>query len=174
MSLSIYEASVPVFERGLKALAAVLDKAAGHAETRKFDPAVLLSTRLRPDMFPLARQVQTACDNAKNASARIAGVEAPRFEDTEATLGELKARIEKTLAFLAGIDAKAFDGAGERDIVFPLGPNKMKMKGGDYLLHFVMPNFYFHLTTAYAILRQSGVEIGKRDFLGQVPGITPA
>jgi hypothetical protein len=174
MSLSIYQSSVPVFERGLKALDALLDKAAAHAEARKFDPAVYIGTRLRPDMFPLSRQVQTACDNAKNASARIAGVEAPRFEDNEATLGELKARIEKTLAFLGGLDPKAFDGAAEREIVFPVGPNKMKMKGGDYLLHFVTPNFYFHLTTAYAILRQSGVEIGKRDFLGQVPGISPA
>ena len=174
MSISTYQASVPVFERNLKALDAVLDKAAAYAEARKFDPAIYITTRLRPDMLPFARQVQIACDNAKNASARIAGVEAPRYEDNEATLEELKARIEKTLAFLAGIDSKAFDGAAERDIVFPLGPNKMKMKGDDYLLHFVMPNFYFHVTTAYAILRQSGVEIGKRDFLGQVPGISPA
>lgn len=174
MSISIYQASVPVFERSLKALDAVLDKAAAYAEARKFDSAIYVTIRLRPDMLPFARQVQIACDNAKNASARIAGVEAPRFEDNEATLGELKARIEKTLAFLAGLDPKAFDEAAERDVVFPVGPNKMKMKGGDYLLHYVTPNFYFHVTTAYDILRYSGVEIGKRDFLGQVPGISPA
>ena len=174
MSISIYQASVPVFERALKALDAVLDKAAAYAEARKFDSAIYVTTRLRPDMLTFSRQVQTACDNAKNASARIAGVEAPRFEDNEATLGELKARIEKTLAFLAGLDPKAFDGAAERDIVFPVGPNKMKMKGDDYLLHYVTPNFYFHVTTAYDILRYSGVDIGKRDFLGQIPGVSPA
>jgi hypothetical protein len=174
MSISIYQASVPVFERSLKALDAMLDKAAAYAEVRKFDSAIYVTIRLRPDMLPFARQVQIACDNAKNASARIAGVEAPRFEDNEATLGELKARIEKTLAFIAGIAPKAFDGAAEREIVFPVGPNKMKMNGADYLLHYVTPNFYFHVTTAYDILRYSGVEVGKRDFLGQVLGISPA
>ncbi len=174
MSLSVYQSSVPVFERSLAALSVILDKAAAHAEARKFDPAIYVTTRLRPDMFGLARQVQAACDGAKNGSARLAGAEPPKFEDKEATIEELKARIQATLDFLKTIDPKALDGAADREIVLPLGPNKMKMVGANYLLHFVLPNFYFHLTTAYDILRFSGVEIGKRDFLGQVPGMTPA
>jgi uncharacterized protein len=175
VSLSLYQASVPAFATGLTALAAVLDKAAQHAEARKFDSAIFLSMRLRPDMFTFAGQVQSACDQAKFGSGRLAGGEIPRFQDKEASLAELKARIEATLAYLKSLDAKAIDAAADREIVFPVGSNmKMKMKGADYLFHFVLPNFYFHLTTAYGILRFSGVEIGKRDFLGQIPGISPA
>jgi hypothetical protein len=174
MSISLYQSSVPVFERALTALSGVLDKAAAHAATGKFDPAIYLTTRLRPDMFAFSRQVQSACDQAKNGTARLAGTEPPRFDDKEASLDELNARINATLAFLKSVDPKAVDASGDREIVFPVGPNKMKMKGADYLLHFVLPNFYFHLTAAYVLLRYNGVGIGKRDFLGSIPGIAPA
>ncbi len=122
---------------------------------------------------PSPRQVQAFCDQAKNGSARLAGVEPPRFEDTETTLDDIKARIEKTLAFVGSLDKAALEAGAEREIVFPIGPSiKAKMVGRDYLVHFVLPNYYFHLTTAYDLLRYAGVEIGKRDFLGQVPGLT--
>ena len=131
---------------------------------------MLLGSRLSPDMFPLLRQVQIAADQAKNGGARLAGVEAPRFEDNETTFDQLKARIAKTLAYVKTLDAKAIDGSADREITFPLGPtNKGHMKGDDYLDHFVLPNFYFHLAAAYAILRHCGVDIGKRDFLGGIP-----
>src|SRR5271169_2043049 len=171
MSVSLYQSSVPVFERGLTALSGVLDKAADHAAAGKFDPAIYLTTRLRPDMFAFSRQVQTACDQAKNGTARLAGVEPPKFDDKEASLDELNARIKATLAFLKSVDPKAVDASSDREIIFPVGPNKMKMKGADYLLHFMLPNFYFHLTAAYVLLRHNGVSIGKRDFLGAIPGI---
>jgi hypothetical protein len=174
MSLSVYQSSVPVFERGLGALLGVLDKAEAHAAARKFDAANYLAMRLAPDMFPLTRQIQVCCDHAKNASYRLAGVAPPVIEDKEATIAELRARIQATLGHLKTIDAKAIDAGVEREIIIPLGTNKIKMQGGDYLLHFAMPNFYFHLTTAYDILRAAGVEIGKRDFMGAVQGISPA
>ena len=121
-------------------------------------------------MFPLARQVQIACDQAKNGTARLAGVEPPRFEDTETTFDQLKARIAQTVAYLKTLNTKTIEAAADRDITFPLGPtNKGHMKGDDYLNHFVLPNFYFHLTAAYAILRHCGVDVGKRDFLGAIP-----
>src|SRR5471032_417150 len=166
MPFSMSQASLPVFEIGLNALAAVLDKAAAYAVAKKVDPAVLLGWRLAPDMFALARQVQVACDQAKNGAARLAGVEPPKFEDTETSLEQLKARIAKTLAYIKGLDTKAIDVSADREITFPLGPTKGQMKGGDFLNHFVLPNFYFHLTAAYAIVRHCGVELGKRDFLG--------
>jgi len=169
MAFSMSRASLPVFEIGLNALSANLDKAAAFAAAKKIDSVVLLNTRLAPDMFPLTRQVQIATDQAKNGSARLAGVEAPKFEDDETTLDQLKARIAKTLAFLRTLDARQIDGASDREINFPLGPNKGQMKGDDYLNHFVLPNFYFHITAAYAILRHCGVEVGKRDFLGAIP-----
>ncbi len=174
MSLSLYQSSVATFERCLTAFLAVLDKAEAHAAARKFDPTNYLAMRLAPDMFPLVRQVQSFCDNAKNAPSRLAGVTAPSFEDNEATFAELRARIVRTLDYLKTLDPKAIDAAHDRDIVFPLGPRKVRMQGGTYLVHFVLPNFYFHLTTAYDILRSAGVEIGKRDFLGAVPGVEPA
>jgi uncharacterized protein len=170
MSFSISQASVPALLIGLGALSGLLDKAAAFAAAKKIDPSVLLNWRLAPDMFPFTRQVQIAADQAKNGSARLAGVEAPRYEDDETTLDQLKARLARTIAYLETLDLKQIDAAADREITFPLGPNnKGHMKGADYLNHFVLPNFHFHLTTAYAILRHCGVEIGKRDFLGAIP-----
>lgn len=163
------KASIPVFEIVLNALSAILDKAEAHAGAKKVEPAVLLAMRLAPDMFALTRQVQVATDQAKNGSARLAGVEPPKFEDTESTIAQLKERIAKTVAFLKTLDTKAIDASADREITFPLGPNKGQMKGDDYLNHFVLPNFYFHAISAYAILRHAGAEIGKRDFLGNIP-----
>lgn len=169
MPVTISQSSLPVFQIGLTALSGVLDKTAAYAAAKKTEPAVLLSWRLAPDMFALTRQVQTACDQAKNGSARLAGVEPPKIEDNEKTVDELKARIGKTLDFLKTLDAKALNAAVDKEILFPLGSGKGQMKGADYLNHFVLPNFYFHLTAAYACARACGVEIGKRDFLGAIP-----
>jgi hypothetical protein len=170
MAYTLSQASIPVFEIGLNALAGVLDKAAAFAAAKKLDPAVLPQYRLAPDMFALARQVQVACDQAKNGGSRLAGVEPPKFEDNEKTIEELKGRVAKTIAYVKSLDTAKIDAAGDREITFPLGPvNKGAMKGADYLTHFVLPNFYFHLTAAYAILRHAGVDVGKRDFLGQIP-----
>jgi hypothetical protein len=163
------QASLPVFEIGLNAITAVLDKAAAHAAAKKVDMSVILSWRLAPDMFPLTRQVQIICDQAKNGSARLAGIDPPKFEDTETTLEQIKERIAKTIAFLKTLDTAAIDASSEREITFPLGANKGQMKGADYLNHFVLPNFYFHLTTAYGLIRSCGVDIGKRDFIGGIP-----
>jgi hypothetical protein len=163
------QASLPVFEIGLNALSGVLDKAAAYAAAKKVDPAVLLGWRLAPDMFALARQVQVACDQAKNGAARLAGAEPPKFEDTETSLDQLKQRIARTVTYIKTLDAKAIDASADSEITFPLGPTKGQMKGGDFLNHFVLPNFYFHLTAAYAIVRHCGVELGKRDFLGAIP-----
>jgi uncharacterized protein len=169
MPFTMSQASLPVFEIGLNALSAVLDKTAAHAAAKQIDAAELLNSKLAPDMFALVRQVQTVCDQAKNGSARLAGVEAPKFEDNETSFDQLKARIAKTIAFLKSLDAKAIDASADREITFPLGQNKGQMKGSDYLDHYMLPNFYFHLTAAYAIARHRGVEIGKRDFLGAIP-----
>ena len=175
MSLSLYQSSVPVFERSLAAFLGILDKAEAHAETRRFDPTNYLAIRLAPDMFPLVRQVRSFCDHAKNASFRLAGSPPPAIADDEKTFADLRARIRTTLERLETIDAAMVEASAEREIVFPIGPSRLaKMQGADYLLHFALPNFYFHLTTAYDILRSAGVEIGKRDFLGAVPGISPA
>ena len=172
MSLSLYQSSVPVFDRSLNAFLAILDKAEEHAGARKFDPAGYLAMRLSPDMWPLTRQVQAFCDHAKNASFRLAGKDPPVKEDKETSIAELRARIHATLDMLKSIDAKAMEGGENREIVIPAGANKLKFEGGaNYLLHFALPNFYFHLTTAYGILRSAGVEIGKRSFLGAVPGL---
>jgi hypothetical protein len=170
MPLTMSQSSVPTFEIMLNALSAVLDKAEAFAKAKKVDPAVLLRTRLAPDMFDLTRQVQIATDQARRGSARLAGIEPPSVPDTETTIAELKDRITKTVAFVKGIDHKALDASADREIVFPLGPEKKgHMKGDDYLNHFVLPNFYFHCTTAYDILRHCGVEVGKQDFVGQIP-----
>ena len=169
MPFSLSAASLPVFEIGLNALSAVLDKTAAYAAAKKIEPPVLLSYRLAPDMFALARQVQVACDQAKNGAARLAGVEPPKFEDNETSVDQLKERIAKTVTFLKTLDAKAMDASTEREITFPLGQGKGHMNGSDYLNHFVLPNFYFHLTAAYAVARHAGVEVGKRDFLGAIP-----
>lgn len=170
MPFSLSQASIPVFEIGLNALSANLDKAAAYAAAKKFDPAILLQSRLAPDMFNLTRQVQTATDQARRGIARVAGVEAPSYEDNETTIEELKARIGKTVAWLKTVDRKAIDAAADREIVFPLGPtNKGHMRGDDYLTHFALPNFNFHIAAAYAIMRHLGVDLGKRDFLGAIP-----
>ena len=166
MNISMYQASAPRFANTLKNLSAILDKAQAHAEARKIDPLVLTSSRLYPDMFTLQRQVQIACDTAKGAVARLAGVENPKHEDTETTIEELKARIAKTLAFIGTVKAAQIDGSEENEIALKLGTLEVKWKGMQYLLGFAWPNFYFHATTAYAILRHNGVELGKRDFIG--------
>ena len=168
MTITMYQASVPVFERTLKALDVILDKAAAYATERKIDPTVLLTARLYPDMFALTRQVQIATDHAKGASARLAGVAVPSFTDNEATFPDLKARIAKTLEFIATVKPAQIDGSEARDITLKAGPRELNFKGQDYLLFFALPNFYFHVTTAFAILRHNGVPIGKLDFLGAV------
>jgi hypothetical protein len=170
MPSSMSQASLPVFEIGLNALSAILDKAEAYATAKKFDSSVLLNSRLSPDMFALVRQVQTAADHAKNGSSRLAGVEAPRYEDNETTIAQLKARLANTVAYLKTLDRKQIDASADREIIFPMGPtNKGRMKGEDYLNHYMLPNFYFHFMAAYAILRHCGVDIGKRDFLGAIP-----
>lgn len=161
----MYSVSVPVFTKRLRALDVILDKAAAFAEARKIDPLVMTSARLAPDMFPLARQVRIATDHAKAAPHRLAGLPPPSFEDTETTFPELKARIAKTIALLAERKPHEIDGSEDRDITFKVGGEDKTWKGRDYLLNFSLPNFYFHVTTAYAILRHLGVDIGKRDFL---------
>jgi uncharacterized protein len=170
MAFSMSQASLSSFTVGLNALSAILDKAKAYEAAKKLDPTVLPGFRLAPDMFPLARQIQVATDMAARGAARLAGTEPPAFEDNETTLDQLKARIEKTLAYLKTVDAKKIDAPADREITFPIGgTNKGQMKADDYLNHFVLPNFYFHLTAAYAILRHCGVEIGKMDFLGAIP-----
>jgi uncharacterized protein len=170
MPFSMSGASLSVFETGPNALSALLDKAEAFAAAKKIDPTVLLRTRLAPDMFDFTRQVQIMTDQARRGSARLAGAEPPSVEDTETTVGELKARLAKTVAYLKTLDTKAVDASADREIKFPLGANASGlMKGADYLNYFVLPNYYFHLTAAYAILRHCGVEIGKRDFMGSIP-----
>ncbi|WP_293868681.1 DUF1993 family protein [uncultured Alsobacter sp.] len=168
MTISMYQASIPVFRRGINAMTAVLDKAEAQAAAKKFDAAVLLSSRLYPDMFPLTRQIQIMTDGAKGCAARLAGIEIPKFEDTESSFADLKARLAKTLDFVSSVTPAQIDGTEDKDIVLTLGGNPTTFKGQQYLLGFVLPNFYFHGTTAYAILRHNGIEIGKRDFLGQI------
>jgi uncharacterized protein len=167
MSLSMHGATVPVFERMLTNLLNWLDKAQAHAEARKFDPSVYLHARLAADMLPLPRQIQIATDNAKGCVARLAGVDIPRFEDNEATLDDLRARVRKTLDFIRSVPAEKFDGAEQRAIELPMrGRDPLRFQGWDYLRHFALPNFYFHGTTTYALLRHYGVDLGKADYLG--------
>ena len=166
MNISMYQASAPRFVNTLNNLSAILDKAQAHAEAKKIDPNVFTSSRLYPDMLPLTSQVRIACDNAKGAVARLAGVEVPKHEDTEQSFAELKARIAKTIAFVKSIQPAQIDGSEDREIVLKLGGTEVKFKGMQYLLGFALPNFYFHVVTAYDILRHGGVEIGKRDYIG--------
>jgi len=166
MTFSIYQASVPVFIHGLKSLASFLEKGRADAEARKFEPSVLLEARLAPDMHKLSRQVQIASDTAKNAAGRLAGVELPSFPDTETSFDELQARIGKTIDFLGGLPEAQFEGSEGRQIVLKFPGREMAFNGASYLTSFALPNFYFHLTTAFAILRHNGVGIGKKDFLG--------
>jgi hypothetical protein len=166
MAISMASASLPIFRTTLKNLSHILDKGQAHAQARKFDPVVLTGSRLAPDMLPLTKQIQIACDGPKNGMARITGLEAPKFEDNEATLDELKARIGKTLDWLATVPADKLDGTEDKDITFPIGRDKTRtMKGEAYLKHWMLPNFFFHVTMAYAILRHNGVELGKSDYL---------
>ena len=168
MTISMHSASLPVFVKMLGNLSLWLDKAEALATTKKFEVSVLLNARLAPDMLPLVRQVQIACDSAKFGVARLAGLEAPKMEDTETTVPELKARIQRTLDFIQSVPAADVEHSEERAIQVPLrGRDPLQFKGEDYLSFFAMPNFYFHLTTAYAILRHQGVELGKADFLGR-------
>lgn len=169
MPFSLSEASLPVFETGLNALSAVLDKAAAHAAAKKIEPAVLLGWRLAPDMFNLTRQVQVVSDQARRGACRLAGIEPAVVEDNETSFDQLKERLVKTVAFLKTLDRAAIDAAAEREISFPLGKNTAQMRGTDYLNFFVLPNYYFHLTAAYAIVRNCGVDVGKRDYLGKFP-----
>ena len=168
--MTLSEIAVPTFVQLLTALSAVLDKAAAFAEDKKIDPKVLLDARLAPDMFPLARQVQLASDFAKGAAGRLAGVDLPKYADVETTIEELKQRIATTIGFVTGLDAAAIDAGADRDVTLPIGGKPMTLKGKAFFVHFGLPNFYFHVTTAYDILRHNGVTIGKRDFVGALPG----
>jgi len=166
MAISMSSASLPIFHTMLGNLSHFLDKGLAHAQARKFDPAVLASYRLAPDMLPFTRQIQIACDAAKNGVARMAGIEAPKFEDDEQTFEQLKARITKTLAWLDTVPAAKLDGQEDREITFPVGRDATRtMKAEAYLKHWALPNFFFHVSMAYAILRHNGVELGKADYL---------
>jgi hypothetical protein len=167
MSLSMHTASVPVFQQMLAAIDNVLSKAESHAAERKIDPAALLQSRLFPDMFPLTRQVQIACDFATSVSARLAGAEVPAYEGGDQTFADLRQRIAATLAFVGGLDAARFQGSEQREIVLRPGTPKERRIGGEaYLLAYGLPQFFFHVTTAYDLLRHGGVEIGKKDYMG--------
>ena len=166
MSLSMYEASAPRFIHMLSNLDAILVKAEAHAAAKKIDPAVLLNSRLFPDMFALMRQIQIATDHAKGAVARLAGVEVPKFEDTEQSFEDIRARLAKTIAFVESFKAAQIDGSEDKTISLKVGGQERSFDGMNYLVGFAMPNFYFHLVTAYNILRHNGVEIGKRDYMG--------
>ena len=166
MSISIHQASVPIFVQGLKGLKGVLSKAAELTEAKKWDPEALLKARLYPDMFPLVRQVQIATDFAKGCCARLAGEEVPAWDDVETTFNELIARIDRAVAYVEGLDAAKFENAEDRDITLTRRGETSVVKGLAYLQTQAQPNFFFHLTTAYAILRKNGVEIGKKDYLG--------
>jgi hypothetical protein len=167
MKLSMYQASVSAFIRQLNNLLAILDKAAAHAEAKKIDPKVLINSRLFPDMFPLVRQIQLATDTARGGAARLAAVEVPAQEDTETTFPELVARIRRTVSYLETLKAEQFEGAEERTVTWQTRSSTKSMQGLPYLQNHLLPNLYFHITTAYNILRHSGVELGKMDFLGK-------
>jgi len=168
MALSLFDVSIPVLVRGLGNLSVIIDKAVAHAEAKKLDAAALTQARLFPDMFPLVRQVQIACDTAKGAAARLAGIEIPQHQDNETTLPELKQRIAKTLDFIQGIKASQLEGAETRSIEIKGANRTLSFTGLSYLNNFVLPNFYFHETISYAILRHNGVEVGKNDYLGAI------
>jgi len=166
MKISLYQASVPAFVHVLNNLAAILEKGSAHAEAKKIDPAVLVNGRLFPDMFPLSRQVQIATDIAKGGAARLAGAEPPAYEDNEKTFAELIARVKNTVSYLATLKSESFDGAEDKTVTWQTRSGSKSMQGLPYLQSHVIPNVYFHVTTAYNILRHNGVELGKKDFLG--------
>jgi uncharacterized protein len=166
MSFSMSQASVAIYAQQLNSLLGLLDKAAEHCRAKGVNPSELIQAQLAPDMFPFSRQIQIATDQAKGATARLSGREIPKFEDTEATFDELKARIAKTLDFIKSVPARDIDGSEEKDVTITVGGQPRTLKGERYLVHNSLPNFFFHVTTAYDILRHKGVEIGKRDYLG--------
>ncbi|MES2101834.1 MAG: DUF1993 domain-containing protein [Pseudomonadota bacterium] len=166
MSITMHSASAPIFISMLKNLSTWLDKAEAHALAKKFEPSVYLSARLAPDMLPFTTQIQIACDGAKFAMARLGGVEAPKFDDSEASLADLRERVRATIEFIQSVPAAKIDGTEDKDVTIPRRAGPMVMKGEAYLKHYVLPNFFFHVTTTYALLRHNGVEIGKMDFLG--------
>jgi hypothetical protein len=168
MSISMYQASLPVLVRGMTNLQVILGKAEAHAAEKQIDPSVLLSARLAPDMLPLVRQVYIVSDTAKGCAARLAGVEAPKYDDVEQTFDELDARLQKTIDYLKEFNAQQIDGSEERPIQLKMRSGPIDFTGLSYLLGFVLPNFYFHVTTAYDILRHNGVELGKLDYLGGI------
>ncbi|MBI3230224.1 MAG: DUF1993 domain-containing protein [Burkholderiales bacterium] len=168
MTISMYKASVPVFQQILGSMDAILAKAQIHINERKIDQQAFLQARLFPDMFHFTRQVQIACDFAKGCTARLAGQEVPSYEDNENSIEELRARIAKTLAFIASVPAAAIDGSEERDIHVGSGDKARQFKGQQYLLNYALPHFYFHATTTYALLRHNGVAVGKKDFIGNI------
>ena len=170
MPFNIYEASVPMYVRMLGNLRTQLEKAEAHATEKKFDVNILMQERLAPDMLAFARQVQIACDTAKNFVARVSGVEAPKYEDTEKTIAELKTRIDNTLTYLKSVPVDRFAGAEDKQVELPRRDKTLKLTGQAYFLGHGMPNFYFHYTTAYAILRHNGVDLGKADFLRGLEG----
>jgi hypothetical protein len=167
MAISMYQISLPVFVRMLNNVVAILEKAAAHADAKKIDPAALLNFRLYPDMFAFAKQIQVAADAAKNGAARLAGVEAPEFENVEKSFPELIERVKKTIEFLNTFKPEMIDGSEEREIIVKRGETSVTYKGQEFLLTRALPNLYFHITTAYDILRHNGVELGKRDYLGR-------
>ena len=168
MTMSLSAATLPVFKHMLTNLSHILDKGAAHAEARKFDAANLLTYRLAPDMLPFTQQIQIACDAAKFCVSRLAGSEGPKFEDTETTLAELRQRIRKTIDYVQSVPAAQIDGSDDREITVPRRAGPIQMKGEMYLKHFVLPNFFFHVTTVYALLRHNGVNLGKSDFLANL------
>jgi hypothetical protein len=168
MKVSMHALSIDIFTHTLGSLAAILEKGITHATAKKFDANVLVTSRLAPDMLPLSKQVQIACDVAKNSAARLAGTEPPRFEDNEKTVEELRARIAKTIDYLKTVPASALEGSEDRDIKVPAGERTLEFKGLAFLQRWALPNVFFHVTTAYNILRHNGVEIGKRDYLGSL------
>lgn len=169
MSISMSSASVPILMRALGNLQAWFEKAEAHAAAKKYDPQVLLAARLAPDMLPFTKQVQIACDSAKFGVARLSGVEAPKFDDTETSFAELRQRIAKTLEYMRSVPAARIDGTEDKDVVVPRRDGSITLKGEFYLKHYVLPNVFFHVTTAYALLRHNGVDLGKGDFLGPLP-----
>lgn len=168
MKISVQAATVDIFIHSLGNLSTILEKGAAYATAKKFDSTVLVNSRLAPDMLPLSKQIQIACDVAKNSVARLSGTEPPRFEDNEKTIEELRARVAKTVDYLKGIPAGALEGAEDREINVPAGERTLEFKGLAFVQRWAIPNVFFHITTAYNILRHNGVEIGKRDYLGSL------
>ena len=169
MTITMHEIAVPSFRKHLEALDAILDKAAAYAEARKIEPEALLMARLYPDMYTFKKQVQSACDFAKLSVGRLAGVTPPVHDDSEMTFADLKRRIAETLSVLDEAKAEPMEAAADREVTIKAGPRELKFTGREYLLHFALPNFYFHCATAYGILRHNGLEIGKRDFMRRMP-----